>query len=1681
MSKLITHIKRLALALCLATPFVSRAVTTTGYEDFGDTAGVVLWRGTQNDFHASTVADVAADGTVGDEYTMNTSGHPWQVFASNMSAYTSPGKVLVYDTPGTDQGYKYNPDCSFGPLSFGGMWVKTLAINGQPFSILGTGNRTTEFGATGKSTLFKFDASYTINRSGTTTFYGNATVDFANGATFTAQARSGYSVAVDSAATLKLKGVGTLAVTTMTVAGTLDLSAETVPTIAGNVTLSTGSTLVVPENTTAIEVCSGTLTVGEIMVKIGDAEPAIAEVTTSEGSITSISVVTETEKTFTSDYPSEVPYGYTYTYEATEAVTIPAVTVNGTLKTSGPITITDLDIANGADFEVVAGNTTVGCSADCKLKGNITVDAGATLTNTRTDSLSYNHSMTVDVYGTLAMGTTRWSIPGGCTFKLQNGAQVTGAGDGWASLDFINGASRGLDVYGSATIEGKMRVRANETRIWVNEGSTLVLSSGIADGGGHHAGFKQVGLGTLEIHANSTGLSGNASIMTQGTLRLVDTTLAFPVALQGNNSYLEVVATEAATVVPVNVTSIANNNVTFSGAGKVNGSITKTSAPSGNLATALQSAAWTGTFVADWAGNKDTRFDINSYGNANSVVEVTQLAGGYVKDTSAYFYVVPTVNVSGTMTLNNGYTGTVTVFPKLTGSGTVTINTYPVTITMLDKFTGTFNSNANDAIEIGTINLAATPEPGDKIVSIGSSGSFYGLASTKVAVEGVVDSSFTGNLEKKSDGIYVKNVVTVTVPAVDNTTVTVVVGEETIGTAAGNYDVAPGSVVTVTYAAADGYQISGTTEYTIDTASATTFDPSETTQVAQIVAQIRTSATTYEYYTTLAGALASPNVAYGITLRANIDEDEVTVSSPVMITGAYTISSDIKIVDGGQLQLMLVTMAGTLTIEEDGIYATGGGTLNELVTKDGAKIQLTTLSATAAPLAVTTLSVEGNLTIISSWGSAVRDTYYKAISYVTENADIAEGATVDSVNEWSAKVEEEGDNTVVYLAITKVAVVDGVYYDDAQDAVYAAVASGEPVSFLVAPGTVKLGAGETLVVSGATLPTVELDDGLTTPPYEIVHTVDGEQLTNTYRVKHYVAQITRKEYSSELGWQNIVYTYETLAEAITDAQANETVVVVADAAGVVGANANDITLDLAGCTITGGDAIKWTGTGKLTIVDSVGGGQAIGTAADGCALWVTGGSVEVQAGYFQNSSAEEATVYVGVAGASVTITGGTFKNTVQDYEWGNSDFDYYSLNVQNKLSATAIQVSGGSFSHDPAKGDDKLGSLLVAGKATVYNELTGLWTVTTAVAQIGAVPYASLTAAITAAQTDDTVKLLTDTEGVVGANANDITLDLAGRTITGGDAIKWTGTGKLTIVDSVGGGQAIGTADDGCALWVTGGSVEVQAGSFQNNSEEEATVYVNGEGATVTITGGTFRNQTQNYKWGGSDFDYYSLNVGNSRPATSIQVSGGSFSHDPAKGDDKLGSLLVAGYESTYDDKTALWSVAEVQEVPVTPGAKTEPVDTEAEAEAEAAKVVPSVPTAVAEVLSDDQETAYKALFEAKVVEVAGETTKYAVEVVLKAEVVADLQEAVEAEAGDIAEAAVAAAADVENGGEAEVTTVPGLYYVVEAGSEVDAITPASCKLATSESTKLTIPNKGTSGFYKISVSVTPVAVPSND
>ena len=905
-------LKWVAAAAC-ALPLAAMAGTTAGYEDFGDVAGVVLWRATQTTFHDSTVADVSANGTVGDEYAMlaDQSAKSWKRFASNQTAYSAPGMLLVYDKASSDDetpvDYTQNSEPDFGPLSFGGLWVQTLAANGSPFKLADSGSRATEFGNASYSgtTLFKFDKSFTIDRQGTFSFLGTVNLAVAQDAVFTINpSYPAQSIVVASGSTLAPSGAGTITLNTagLTVNGTLDLTASTLPTISGNVRFASGSSLVLPAGVAtgeaiSVAVCSGTLTAdGVVSVKIGTADPINAALTISGGAITQIDEAV-VEQTFTSDYPSVVPAGYIYTFTTSVPTTLPSVTVKGTLKTEGDFSITDLTVAASGALDVVSGNTTVGGAATKQLSGNITVRSGATLTNTLGDSLNYNGAMTVDIYGTLAMGTTRWSIPDGCTFKVHGGATVTGTGDGYGVLDFLAANDRGLDVYAdssasSVTIEGAVRVRNNNTRIWVASGMTLVLQSGIVEKNQQAGSFKQTGPGTLEICATQTGLTGGTSTMHQGTLRLNNTTTAIPLAFNGTAA-LEIVATDAATTVPVNVTSINGNGVTLTGNGKANGTITKTAAPSGNLATFLQSSAWEGTFVADWAGANGTRFDINSYGNANSTVRVTKLVGGYASDDSVdNFTVIPTVEVSGFMTLDNGYSGKVTTLTKLTGSGVFTNKTYSVDVTTLDNFTGTLAtliSTQYIGMRIGTINLSSTPAAGAKIVNITSDSNIGNIANTKVSVNGVVDDTIA--LEVKSDGIYVAvpaTTVDITIPEVANATVSVTADGVAVTPVNGVVTVDIGAAVVVTYTAAEGYQLTGDAISFTASASTTTVDVSNIS-VAAIVANVTSAdGQTTTPYTSAASAIAAADDGETVTL----------LEATVTLTEILTVSKSIAIASG---------------------------------------------------------------------------------------------------------------------------------------------------------------------------------------------------------------------------------------------------------------------------------------------------------------------------------------------------------------------------------------------------------------------------------------------------------------------------------------------------------------------------------------------------------------------------------------------------------------------------------------------------------------------------------------------------------------------------------------------------------------------------------------------------------------
>lgn len=419
----------------------------------------------------------------------------------------------------------------------------------------------------------------------------------------------------------------------------------------------------------------------------------------------------------------------------------------------------------------------------------------------------------------------------------------------------------------------------------------------------------------------------------------------------------------------------------------------------------------------------------------------------------------------------------------------------------------------------------------------------------------------------------------------------------------------------------------------------------------------------------------------------------------------------------------------------------------------------------------------------------------------------------------------------------------------------------------------------------------------------------------TYKLvaKDYVAQV------------NDGAKYESLQDAVDVAQDGDMVKLLKDVTeAVVNSNAHNFTIDLNGKTWSSNSDVLATTAGTITI-NATNGGVMTTEAAECCAVWAKGGNVIINAGEFISKDNKEATIYVSNANSTVTINGGTFRNTAEGaYAYGAS-LKPLTLNVWNSLTDSQhLVVNGGTFyGNDPQLGDDNLGAGTVGGKfvssghvaridgndtftviegglvtfdsdggskveaqriakggtvekptdptranfvfggwsdgTKVWNfdndtvtadvALTAQWT--TAVASITrdetTTYYKTLAAAVAAANSGDTIKLLEDvnlandplTDGGYAAIApagKTITLDLNGKAVSGG-ALDVYGT--LIIDDSSEGKLGSVTASGQHAVWVnnTTSSLTIKAGTITGGTGYAVVV----DNGSASVTGGTVK------------------------------------------------------------------------------------------------------------------------------------------------------------------------------------------------------------------------------------------------
>ena len=205
------------------------------------------------------------------------------------------------------------------------------------------------------------------------------------------------------------------------------------------------------------------------------------------------------------------------------AFTVPA---GVTLQTKGTVTFSGNNtIANSAKLEVLSGTTSFG-GTEKGLAGNIAIAQGATLVNTRTsDALNYDATLTVDVYGTLNMGSTRWTMGANNTLNVYSGATITGSGQeengalDWYRAATFNVKKSNTDGTNAVTISANLRTRdQGNIKFMLEEEMTATMSGVIygakavtVNGAGtlvftaaqsHHSGALTIDGGTLRIDVN---------------------------------------------------------------------------------------------------------------------------------------------------------------------------------------------------------------------------------------------------------------------------------------------------------------------------------------------------------------------------------------------------------------------------------------------------------------------------------------------------------------------------------------------------------------------------------------------------------------------------------------------------------------------------------------------------------------------------------------------------------------------------------------------------------------------------------------------------------------------------------------------------------------------------------------------------------------------------------------------------------------------------------------------------------------------------------------------------------------------------------------------------------------------------------------------------------------------------
>ena len=433
---------------------------------------------------------------------------------------------------------------------------------------------------------------------------------------------------------------------------------------------------------------------------------------------------------------------------------------------------------------------------------------------------------------------------------------------------------------------------------------------------------------------------------------------------------------------------------------------------------------------------------------------------------------------------------------------------------------------------------------------------------------------------------------------------------------------------------------------------------------------------------------------------------------------------------------------------------------------------------------------------------------------------------------------------------------------------------------------------KTVAVSGGTFSSAVSAD-LCAEGYAPVENDD-----DTYGVGTVVAEAAGKQYASLYDAVHAVKRGGTV-KLLADAESPYTLVC-----------SGKVTFDLGEYTITNtnksgiASVIKATNGAVVTVNATTGGINAGSGATNNYAFYANSGTIIINGGNYtvglDKNGDGNAIAYAdkawGKGPGTIRVNGGTFEAAAAKN--GHS----YVLNAKDNNGCT-IEVKGGTFKNfDPSNNicEGEGTNFVAAGYAVtaVENGSDTLYTVSQAVAQVGTKAFASLQAAIDAAQDGETVTLLTDVEqNTQLAISKSITLDLNDKTIKNTQDV-W-GDNTVAILSITNGAKVTITGDgtidakenDCYTINVVKGDLTIENGTFYGNVS-----VVQVQEGTLSVKGGTF---DLHQKWeGSSKYLFNCIDDAYANGSANVAISGGTFvGFDPSASPEGEGtSYLAPGY-----------------------------------------------------------------------------------------------------------------------------------------------------------------------------------------